>query len=367
MARSNRSEVVDPNEVQVFHVISRTTRACWLFGEDSISGKNYDHRKVWIEEYLQRFAACFAIDLLSFAILSNHFHLVLRSRPDVVKTWGDTEVARRWLMICPERKDDQGNPMAPSPSELDRIRKCPKKLAEIRERLSSISWWMRLLNQRIAQRAHMEDNTKGHFFEERFKAVPLVDEEAILACSVYVDLNLIRACIAETIELSDHTSAQRRFESVQASQQPPQDESKASADGKTQTAVPHARRADAFLSPVDLHEATDPAGPQPSKTNARCSDKGFLSMSEEDYLELLDWSARHLAAGKRGCTPEGHPPILERLGLPPTLWLSLVANFGSLFSTIAGRPDHLDTERTKQTGRRFYVPKQVRDLFGQAA
>ena len=367
MARSNRSEVVDPNEVQVLHVISRTTRACWLFGEDSISGKNYDHRKVWIEEYLQRFAACFAIDLLSFAILSNHFHLVLRSRPDVVKTWGDTEVARRWLMICPERKDDQGNPMAPSPSELDRIRKCPKKLAEIRERLSSISWWMRLLNQRIAQRAHMEDNTKGHFFEERFKAVPLVDEEAILACSVYVDLNLIRACIAETIELSDHTSAQRRFESVQASQQPPQDESKASADGKTQTAVPHARRADAFLSPVDLHEATDPAGPQPSKTNARCSDKGFLSMSEEDYLELLDWSARHLAAGKRGCTPEGHPPILERLGLPPTLWLSLVANFGSLFSTIAGRPVHLDTERTKQTGRRFYVPKQARDLFRQAA
>ncbi len=367
MARSNRSEVVDPNEVQVLHVISRTTRACWLFGEDSISGKNYDHRKVWIEEYLQRFAACFAIDLLSFAILSNHFHLVLRSRPDVVKTWGDTEVARRWLMICPERKDDQGNPMAPSPSELDRIRKCPKKLAEIRERLSSISWWMRLLNQRIAQRAHMEDNTKGHFFEERFKAVPLVDEEAILACSVYVDLNLIRACIAETIELSDHTSAQRRFESVQASQQPPQDESKASADGKTQTAVPHARRADAFLSPVDLHEATDPAGPQPSKTHARCSDKGFLSMSEEDYLELLDWSARHLAAGKRGCTPEGHPPILERLGLPPTLWLSLVANFGSLFSTIAGRPDHLDTERTKQTGRRFYVPKQARDLFRQAA
>ena len=139
MARSNRSEVLDPSEVQAFHVVSRTTRACWLFGEDPISGKNYDHRKAWIEKYLQRFAGCFAIDLLSFAILSNHFHLMLRSRPDVVETWDDTEVARRWLMICPERKDDQGRPMEPSQSELDRIRKCPKKLAEIRQRLSNIS------------------------------------------------------------------------------------------------------------------------------------------------------------------------------------------------------------------------------------
>ncbi|QDV43037.1 hypothetical protein Enr13x_28890 [Stieleria neptunia] len=367
MARSNRCEVMDPSEVQVFHVVSRTTRGCWLFGQDSISGKNYDHRKVWIEEYLQRFAACFAIDLLSFSILSNHFHLVLRSRSDIVGTWDDTEVARRWLMICPERKDDHGNPMTPSQAELDRIRKSPEKLAEIRARLSNLSWWMRLLNQRIAQRAHMEDDTKGHFFEERFKAIPLVDEEAVLACSVYVDLNLIRACIAETVELSDHSSGQLRVEAVQASQQAPQEDSKVSADGETQAADPQARRADAFLSPVNLHEGTAPAGPQPSKTNARCSDKGFLAMSEEEYLELLDWSARHLAPGKRGCTPEGHPPILERLGLSPTLWLSLVADFGSLFSTIAGRPEHLDTERTKQTGRRFYVPKQARDLFGQAA
>ncbi|QDV40368.1 hypothetical protein Enr13x_01740 [Stieleria neptunia] len=367
MARSIRSEVVDPNDVQISHVISRTTRACWLFGDDPISGKNYDYRKVWIEEYLKRFAAGFGIDLLSYVILSNHFHLMLRSRPDVVATWDDTEVARRWLLICPERKDAEGNPMTPSQSELDRIRQSPEKLAEIRVRLSNISWWMRLLNQQIAQRANKEDETTGHFFEQRFKAIPLVDEEAVLACSVYVDLNLIRACIAETVELSDHSSGQLRVEVVQAAQQAPHGDSKASADGATQAADPQARRGDAFLSPVNLHEGTAPAGPQPSKTNARCSDKGFLAMSEEEYLELLDWSARHLAPGKRGSTPEGHPPILERLGLSPTLWLSLVADFGSLFSTIAGRPERLDAQRTKQTGRRFYVPKQARDLFGQAA
>ena len=70
------------------------------------SGKNFDHRKVWIEEQLKTQAANFGIDLLSMAILANHFHLILRSRPDVVATWDDTEVARRWLKLCPKRKNE---------------------------------------------------------------------------------------------------------------------------------------------------------------------------------------------------------------------------------------------------------------------
>ena len=63
----------------------------FLMGDDQISGKNFDHRKIWIEETLQQFAANFGIDLLCFAILSNHFHLILRSRPDVVATWMTTK------------------------------------------------------------------------------------------------------------------------------------------------------------------------------------------------------------------------------------------------------------------------------------
>ena len=57
---------------------------------DPVSGKNYDHRKQWLEDRLKRFAASFGIDLLCFSILSNHFHLVLRSRPDVVATWDES-------------------------------------------------------------------------------------------------------------------------------------------------------------------------------------------------------------------------------------------------------------------------------------
>ena len=54
------------------------------------TGKNYEYRKVWDETMLKRFAANFGIDLLGFAILSNHFHLILGSRPDVLATWDDS-------------------------------------------------------------------------------------------------------------------------------------------------------------------------------------------------------------------------------------------------------------------------------------
>ena len=105
-----RAEVFAPDEIPVVHVMNRVDRRCYLLGNDPGSGKNNDHRKVMIENQLQRLAGAFGIDLLGFAIMSNHFHLILRSRPDVVAPWDDTEVARRWLLICPVRKNSAGDP-----------------------------------------------------------------------------------------------------------------------------------------------------------------------------------------------------------------------------------------------------------------
>jgi hypothetical protein len=81
MARLARAEVFDPSEVAVLHLCARVVRRCFLFGVDPVTGKNHDHRKIWIEDQLRLLAANFGIDLLSMAILSNHFHLILRSRP----------------------------------------------------------------------------------------------------------------------------------------------------------------------------------------------------------------------------------------------------------------------------------------------
>ncbi|TWU41614.1 hypothetical protein Q31b_30650 [Novipirellula aureliae] len=344
MVRLARSEVFDPHEVVVAHLYNRTCRRCFLMGNDQVSGKNFDHRKIWIEKYLQQFAKCFSVDLLAFSILDNHLHLILRSRPDLVATWSDREVARRWLMLCPHRRKSDGSPLPPSEPELKSIAGCPIKCQEIRERLSSFSWWMRLLCQRVAMRANREEQESGRFFQDRYRATRLTDEASLLACAAYVDLNLIRAAMAETLEQSDHTSVQKRIEAMK-SESPSED------------------KPDAFLAPLSIDEQLDPVGPCASDSSKRCSDKGFLPISLVDYLKLLDWTARQVAPGKRGVTPSAAPPILVRLGLEQATWCELVKDFGKLFCSIAGRPESVDSMRCHRTHRRYHLRRRARELL----
>lgn len=349
MSRTSRSDVFDPSEVAIAHVMQRCVRRCFLMGDDPDSGRNYDHRKEWLEACLGRFAAYFGIDLLCFSILSNHFHLVLRSRPDVVATWDNDEVARRWLMICPVRKDQQGNPREPSEAERNTIRNDPERLATIRRRLSNISWWMRLLSQPLAAMANREEGQLGRFWQGRFRAVRICDEASLLACAAYVDLNPIRAALAETLERSDYTSIQRRIESL------------------PHKGAPAEPAKDRFLAPIAIDEQRDAIGPVASRSPYRASDKGFLSMSQIEYIRLLDWTARVVAPGKSGATPARAPDVLERLGLKVPQWIGLVRDFGRLFSLAAGLPGTLAQQRTRRTHRRWHTRRSLRQLFESKA
>ena len=82
-----------------------------------------------------------------------------------------------------------------------------EQLAERRRRLSSLSWFMRCLAEPIARQANRKDGCTGRFLEGRTKCQRLLDEAAVLACSVYVDLNPIRAEVVTTPETSADTSA----------------------------------------------------------------------------------------------------------------------------------------------------------------
>ena len=63
---------------------------------------------------------------------------------------------------------------------------------------------------------------------------------------------------------------------------------------------------------------------------------GFLPVSVDEYLKLLDWTGRQVAAGKRGVIDEACPPILERLGLQPSLWLETIEQFETCFHGAVG-------------------------------
>src|SRR4051794_29394362 len=103
MARRNRAEVVVADEVGVYHCIQRVVRRAFLCGDDPLSGNSYDHRRTWIRDRLEALAGLFGVEVAAFAGLSNHLHVILRIRPDVVAAWPDHDVARRWLALFPGR------------------------------------------------------------------------------------------------------------------------------------------------------------------------------------------------------------------------------------------------------------------------
>ena len=74
MARLARVEIFAPDEIAIVQVMNRTVRRCLLSGIDPLTGKNFDHRKQWLENQFKRLAGLFGIDLHCDAILSNHFH-----------------------------------------------------------------------------------------------------------------------------------------------------------------------------------------------------------------------------------------------------------------------------------------------------
>ena len=143
MARVNRREVLADGDVQVVHCINRCVRRGFLCGDDAVSGKNYDHRRQWIQNRLEFLAGVFGVELLGFSVMSNHFHCVLRTRPDVVQEWSDEEIARRWWRLFPQRRNEDGSPADPTDADLLAIHGDASVLAERRLRLSSVSWFMR--------------------------------------------------------------------------------------------------------------------------------------------------------------------------------------------------------------------------------
>jgi len=80
-------------------------------------------------------------------------------------------------------------------------------------------------------------------------------------------------------------------------------------------------------------------------------------------LQLLDWTARQVAPGKAGTTPQDVPPVVIRLGLTATAWTELVQDFSRLFASVAGQPSCVDATRSVRTHRRFRVRRRVRELL----
>jgi len=357
--------------------MQRCIRKAYLAGFDESTGKDYSYRREWIRARMERLASVFGIDVLTYAILSNHLHLVARTRPDVVLEWSDQEVALRWLRIFPGKRIDELL-ADPTTNSVDALANDTKRIKLIRERLSNPSWFMKALCEPIARLANFQDNVTGHFWEGRFKAQAITDEAGLLACSMYVDLNPIRAAMALTPDESIHTSAYDRIKAIKGStiqsaavdlvaieteeagkiirSSSPDQLRKRRAEARKRSGPSILR--DAWLSPLPMNEQGK-AGAQSSRSGVRASDKGFLWMKFADYLKLLVWTGQQrIGSLEKPTIPKELDPILKRVGIEGQMWCDLVWNFKKYFGrgSAAGSPKSLKESASKRN--RKFVPGQ---------
>ncbi|WP_445945574.1 transposase [Shewanella sp.] len=291
MPRPRRSQV-SVEDTPMYHCCSRVVRRAFLCGDDMFSGKNYDHRRAWVEAQLLKLAEVFAIDVAAFAVMSNHLHVVLRIDIYQANSWSDVEVISYWHQLFKGTDITQKFAQGETLEDYEQLQ-LSHMVALYRSRLSDISWFMRCLNEPIARQANQEDNCTGRFWEGRFKSQALLDEAAVLACMAYVDLNPIRAKMASTPEQSDHTSIQLRIQAALKGEQP-----------------------NSLLPFIGNERKNQPKG---------------IAFSVQNYLELVDDTGRIIRNDKRGAISANSAKLLTRLNIPQDNWLKLTTEFGKLF------------------------------------
>jgi len=294
-----RNQLISIEETPYYHIVSRCVRRAFLCGKDKYSGKSYEHRRGLIVDRVKFLASVFNIKICSYAIMSNHYHLVLKVND--TKDWSIHQVLISWSSLCnlPYLCQKFLNKQDMDKAEM---REVLSLTDEYRKRLMSISWFMKLLNQDIAFQANAEDGCKGHFFESRFKSQALLDERALLTCMAYVDLNPIRAAMAYSPEDSDYTSIQERINN--------------------------------------------------KKTDLLSFAHTGIDYALTDYLQLVDGTGRAIIEGKSGFIPKELPDILRRLDLNPETWLDELKAFKSSGITAIGTTSQLK-DFCQSVGKKF--------------
>ncbi|MET0061453.1 MAG: transposase, partial [Candidatus Thiodiazotropha endolucinida] len=204
-----RKALVLLEETPYYHCVSRCVRRAFLCGVDAQTGKSYEHRRQWIVDRMKILADIFAIDICAYAVLHNHYHIILQVDTQLAAEWSDHEVIERWerLFSLPVIIQRYLAKEAITQAERDTV---SELLTKWRSRLHDISWFMRCINEPIARQANKEDGCTGRYWEGRYKSQALLDEKALAACMAYVDLNPVRAGMAETPEQSEYTSIRER-------------------------------------------------------------------------------------------------------------------------------------------------------------
>jgi REP element-mobilizing transposase RayT len=293
-----RKALISLADTPYYHITSRCVRRAFLCGVDHYSGQSYEHRRQWVVDRIRLLSSLFAIDICAYAVMSNHYHLVLKVCPEQLDGLTVDDVTDRWCALFkgPLLIQNYRSGEALTPAERAGV----SDIANVwRKRLSSISWFMRCLNQPIARQANLEDKCTGKFWESRFTSQALKSEEALLSCMAYVDLNPVRADMADTPEASKYTSIRERLR--------PEFELQQAVEDQTECG--------------DLLDFNCPLKPLlPFENRLTTELQSGILFNFRDYLALVDWTGRIIRNDKRSSIENALPPILKRLQISADQW-----------------------------------------------
>ncbi len=328
----SRSKQVSLQDTRYYHLISRCVRRAFLCGEDAYTKQSYEHRRQWMVDRIRFLTSIFAIDVAAYAVMSNHYHLVVYVDESEAMAWSDEEVCERWHKLYHNHPLVERLQKGQSSCQAE-IDKANEIINKWRMRLADLSWLMRNLNEYIARKANQEDNCKGRFWEGRFKSQALLDEKAVLACMAYVDLNPIRANMADSVQSAEYTSIFERIHD------------KASfIDNKAQ--LPFIIKP--LLGFIGNEHQQSPKG---------------ISFSLLDYLILVEETGKIIREDKRGHLSTRAFPLLQQLGLNNEDWLQLAQHFGKQYHQAVGTVNELSTFASHTNKRWISGHRQQADIF----
>ena len=182
-----------PDQPGFYHVICRTAGKQFLFEDDAEK-----HRLLlWLDKAVE---FC-GVELLSWCLMSNHIHLLVKVPPRQIVT--DTELDRRMrILYLPKRY----NAIMETWSGWQRMdgnnRRVEDAKGKLRRRMYDISWFMKTFKQAAAQDYNARHGYSGSIWGgSRFKSVYLEGSiKVLLAVAAYIHLNPVRAKMVDAAE-----------------------------------------------------------------------------------------------------------------------------------------------------------------------
>jgi len=328
-----RSSLVSVETTPWYHCVCRCVRKSFLFGKDPETGRDFSHRKKWVAERIKKLGAIFCVKVAAYAVMSNHYHVVVYLDKELAESLTDRQVLERWYSLF-QRPFVGKKFLELGPGKLNEFEllQVNELITRVRERLYDLSWFMRCLNEYIARKANKEDGVNGRFWEGRFKSQALLDETALLAAMSYVDLNPVRAGVAKNVTECDYTSIQDRLTNK---------DNEGLMSFRDESSKHKQNVGEGLSSPIPC--------------------------SFQEYLELVDWTGRTIRKEGRGYLTEKVPRLFIQLDMNPDGFLAFANNFLKKFGHAVGCPTALLALSRKRMVNHLKGMKTARQIFAKKA